>query len=668
MSGISQEDDRIRRVEALAARPAAEALPALMAHLGDSSWRVRHAAVDALCTLPDPSAVAAALFDSLKDPEDTGRRNAALTALSRLGSAALPALCTVSAAPAADHRKLAVDALGMLGLPDACAALVARLVDPDTNVRAAAAEALGRVGTPEAVRALLDRLETAPPTDGLEVSAILLGLARARQAPRWSLLAPLLQEPLVRSAAITAVPYSQAPEAPSALVEALGSRLGTLRAAVLGALCAAGTAAPAVAALLRHASWRDELRRRAVELLGTRDEETAASAAAAASWVADTRTAAVLLTQRVGRPWDAAVAEALRRGGPDAGLLVAEMLRRMEPEDQALALELLEQHPDPRVVPHLQQLFPRVSNDLLERVARAWLAAEPVSALEPLARRTADPATEPEDRSLCQRALLDAAVSLPLAVHRAVSPLILPGAEQAPLVQVLARAAGPDDGPRFRGWLRHPDAEIRAAACEGLAAARTPDATDALLPLLVDELPAVRAAAARALGRLGAGAHLDALQSRVADEDPEVQRAALGALSALDLTRARSAILELAANAEPDRAEAALWAAESVGGELALAAGTRALSHPEVSVLRAALRTLGASLQEAASTTVTSYLRDPRWEVRHAAARAATALQEAGIAEAALARAAREVLAAEGDPLVREALQLLIGPAREAGA
>ena len=60
---LESGDDELRRlaVERLVLLPPDEALPRLVARLGDESWRVRKAAVERLASLPDPAAVCAPL-------------------------------------------------------------------------------------------------------------------------------------------------------------------------------------------------------------------------------------------------------------------------------------------------------------------------------------------------------------------------------------------------------------------------------------------------------------------------------------------------------------------------------------------------------------------------------------------------------------------------------
>jgi HEAT repeat protein len=96
---------------------AREAVPDLVAALGDASADVRVVAAAALWRLPDPSATAP-LLERVKDSDKTVREWAAL-------------------------------ALGVIGDKRAVSEMVRLLGDPERNVRLAAVRSLGRIGDPE---------------------------------------------------------------------------------------------------------------------------------------------------------------------------------------------------------------------------------------------------------------------------------------------------------------------------------------------------------------------------------------------------------------------------------------------------------------------------------------------------------------------------------------
>lgn len=155
--------------------------------LKNVSWRVRVHAVKALGDLRDEAHISA-LADMLAD-SDSDVREGAVEALAKFGKIALPDVieklqqgmvdCRESAAhclakigdksavPALtttlNHdesawvREAAANALGFIGGVDAVVALIARLTDPDADVRKAVRAALKHIGTPDALQALKNK-------------------------------------------------------------------------------------------------------------------------------------------------------------------------------------------------------------------------------------------------------------------------------------------------------------------------------------------------------------------------------------------------------------------------------------------------------------------------------------------------------------------------------
>ncbi len=184
-------------------------LARLVEALGDDSWRVRKEAAVRAAAWPDPARAAEALTRALAEPENVGRRNAAVEGLARLGSAALAPLVD-ALGPRPEHRKLIVDTLGMLADRRAVGPLAASLDDGDENVRAAAAEALGKIGGPEAEQALGRALARG---ELLLSVACLDALNRLNARLSVREVAPLTATPVVRPAALEALGGSGDPEA-----------------------------------------------------------------------------------------------------------------------------------------------------------------------------------------------------------------------------------------------------------------------------------------------------------------------------------------------------------------------------------------------------------------------------------------------------------------------
>ncbi|HTE17117.1 MAG TPA: HEAT repeat domain-containing protein, partial [Armatimonadota bacterium] len=106
--------------------------------------------------LRDPRTVGP-LRRALADPS-ADVRDAALTALVRIGAPAVEAICAALRHKDPLLREAAADALGTLREPEAISALCSILQDEYPYVRAKAAEALGKIGRKEASFALRARL------------------------------------------------------------------------------------------------------------------------------------------------------------------------------------------------------------------------------------------------------------------------------------------------------------------------------------------------------------------------------------------------------------------------------------------------------------------------------------------------------------------------------
>jgi HEAT repeat protein len=597
-------------------------------------------------------------------------RNGALSALCRMGRDAVEALLPLLAAPGADVRKVAVDGLGVLGDPSVAPEVAGRLADADPNVRASAAEALGKLGGRAAEAALRGRLE-APSPDALEVSSVLVALARLGCSVAWPRLAPWVADPMTRCAALlVAARDAGTGEGPvEALSAALVARGAAVRGACLRALHGAGPRAPVCVALLSQAPRRETLARVALGLLDGTDPEVAGSAAAVSAWVAGPGTAAALLRVRHGRPWDAAVAQALDAGGPDAVVEVARALREMASEDQALALHLLMDRPDVRTAPYLATLCGQAQAEAFEMTAMALVAVDPAAGVRPLAARLADPHADHEDVAVAERVLAQLAGTVPQALGDTLAPLLEEGGEvTARILRVLALACRPQDRVTMLARVGSADQEVRLAACEGLARAGRVEDEEALAPLLADESPRVRAAAARGLGQLGARASVPALVACAGDGDPRVVGAALEALVRLDAPAASGLVLARASHGSPEVREEALRAAEVAGAVTALVAGATCLGSPVGTLVRSALRALAASGRAEAAALVQPVLADERWEVRHAAAQAMGALLAAGTAGSEARQAMEARLRVEPDALVRESLEQALAGGEGEGA
>jgi HEAT repeat protein len=166
---LDHADPAARRL-AVADCTTAAPLLALLAREQDGG--VRHAILTRLGALEEPGLEAQLV--PLLASEDVALRQDAILALRRRGTAALPALVTLLAAPDPDLRIFAANILEGVNAPGARAALTGRLAqEDDAAVCLAMVEALAQIGAPGDAPALA-ALRARFPGDGCLGFAITL--------------------------------------------------------------------------------------------------------------------------------------------------------------------------------------------------------------------------------------------------------------------------------------------------------------------------------------------------------------------------------------------------------------------------------------------------------------------------------------------------------------
>jgi chemotaxis protein methyltransferase CheR len=329
---LAAPDAETRR-RALAELPTpapAAALPAVLEALGDPDWRVRKEASLRLAAWPDGAAAATALVATLRDHGNVGRRNAAVDTLGRLGPVAVgPVLSSLppeGGGQGGGFPKLLIDALAAIADPAAVPRLTECLSSDDSNIRVAAAEALRAIGGPAAAAALRTCLPTAD--RDLRLAALEGLAALSTRVPRRE-LAPFLDDPLLREAALLALGGCADPEAAPALVAALAEPRRALREAAVRALARLlmSTAHPERSGREAAAESRGPL---AALEPGARAQLRAMLTAGGA----EVRRAAATVIGACGQPDDAALLTA-QLDDPDVGAACAAALAALRPHTRA---------------------------------------------------------------------------------------------------------------------------------------------------------------------------------------------------------------------------------------------------------------------------------------------------------------------------------------------
>jgi HEAT repeat protein len=665
------EETRYRGVAELDAADAADRA-VLVDRLADASWRVRAAAVERIASVPG-AAVLAELVEVLAIGPGVGAREAAASALARLGAAAVPALVERLAAEDPDLRQAAAGVLAAVADRRAVAPLVARLADPDANVRAAAADALGRIGGAEAVAALRAGVESDDATLRLASVEALGGL---RAALPLDAIERLLADRALRRALYRMLGGMDEPGALALIARGVADPSRPSREAALGGLGhqrvrRASADLAAAARAVRGAAERDP---------GLSD-----------AWASALRSDEPLVS--IGALAALTAAGAARHAGEMVRLAHDERHRALAEE----ALERLPQGPELRAaladaLPSLGQLaritalaaLARLGSvAALESVVReasdreSWVHADAIAALgrlrdaravSPLAGLLGD--DDPATAALAAAALARIGQSGDGerdAVLRAVRDRGEARRSQG-IYRTLGALGGPEDVAFVLAGLGAADGGERAAAAgaaralagRGLVAG---ESAGALVAALADPAWPVRAGAARALAEMARArpdgaeappaceAAAGALVRSLRDPEPAVRAAAAEAIAARGRAEDARPIVALALDpdASPAVIVAALHALVALG-PVPPAPLERALAHDDPEVVKEAV--LGAARLPGAEGA--RMLRDaaasPRWDVRRAAARGF-----AERADPALRADAERLAATDPDPLVARA-------------
>lgn len=670
---LSSGDPETRRLAAQSlASDESEAAPSMIARaLADTNWRVRKEAAQSAVLAPRRTDVLRELGAALGDRDNVGLRNSAVEALVAIGPDAVPTAITALHTLDADGKKLAIEVLG--GVPDlrGAEALAKALKDDDANVRQSAAEALGTSALAgddarkTAVRALRSVIPVAEPMMKL---ASLGALARLEVALEWSLLEPLLADPVIRGAVLSACARCSDTACGLALVEALFDPNKAFARAALVALAEwllsamqRGLSIDAVAARLqaRDAGPRvreiDEddaqIRGAALTVLALLGDAEAAPAIVRAlldPLLARSAETAVSLLGAAALPALLAVGEREPPSRHAALLLVVPTLTG-KLDDRALAVvrATLGHDSDDVAAAAAQVLGALGDGEDIERLA--ILAAGSV---------TGDRGRTPQSAALAIEILAE---KHPDEARAAFAHLSGDAAQTVAGCVLLAALRGSPAGSidYLKRAIGFGDARARRAAIEAFATIGGDESREAVASALADEERDVQLAAIRALGLLR---HTTALSNLVASvADPEIVAAAASALSQADSERALEVCTALVSREDPAIASAAV----ATLGKLVDLDRTRAedglmraLDHASEEVVKLALSELGRAPSARALERVGLCLDHASWEVRRLAAEVLGA--EGSDDALALLRARLE---REGDTSVRDAImQSLAGP------
>lgn len=643
----ADEETRRLAVVGLSGYPVGVAKDYLLAALGDASWRVRKATVDALLAAAFNAEIIEELVVLLAS-DNAGLRNSAVETLERLGDRAVPVLLRHVTDDDHDVRKFVIDILGSIGDAEAVPFLVNALDDPEPNVYAAAAENLGKIGNAQAVPHLLQALGK---NDIWLRYTILEALSKIGKPVPMAVIKPMVGENLLKKAAFDCLGAIGDAEAAPLLLEGLKERVKNIREAAVVALMkvrerlseasakelideklAACNGAPFVEGLLVSLDTSDRsLKEALVKVLGIIGDERGIGGLLQSFRDDRLRKQCLLAFKTMGEK----SAAALIRFFPDA-----------DDEERSFIAYLCGELCFQGSMQLLREGF-RDADPVLRRVSVKAAAKAGFSGLVNEIGSLLDD-TAPEVREGAVEALSYLASEDRDAVHKIAGELA-----SAELPEKRCNAAALfislADSDKLSLLIKDDDAKVRKAAVNSLAALKKESSVGHLVMALVDEAADVRIAAAGALGEIGCADILEPLLLTLKDEDPRVKCAALKSLGKLRHVGARQAIKDLLANAADGLVTiSALKSLAEIDGEETLALVRNALAHPDEEVVKAAIDILSHHGVAWLDEYRESLLAHPHWDVRRSFIKVMVANQ--GAKALPYLRAA---LAVERDDLVR---------------
>jgi HEAT repeat protein len=543
--------------EELATEPGATASGSpLLKALGDSSWRVRRAAVDGLAHR-DESSIATSLLRSLREEHrNPSILNSVLQVLAHSHIDTIPALIECLQDADVDLRIYAALALGEQHDQRAIPALIRALEDTDTNVCYHAIDALGHLQADAAVEPLISIAES---RDFCLAFAALDTLRRIGAPIAVSRLVPLLDDDLLCTAAAECL--GQLGDA--SIVPPLARLLNQPGAPVNVIARAIANLYDRYETTYGEGNYITDLAREAIDptgaqnILNTLETANPEELRALVPILSQLDGAAVerALTQLLGQPTvRAAVLEALVRYGKRVTALLIEQLEADDLEIRQAAVVALGRIGDSRAGTALTRLLTNNSN---LTIAAAGALAQ-------------------------------------IGDARAFDALL--------------------------GLIGHSDAAVRQAAIAALNSLGHPDMPSRLVALLQDSDPLVRESAVKIAGYFAFDECVTLLLERCHDAEENVRRAAIELVPYLDDAAVIDTLVQTLEDASPKVRASAARALGQMEGAIAFPYLLNALNDSDAWVRYYAARAIGwHGYPEAMDRLEELLLCDPAYHVRAAA-------------------------------------------------
>ncbi len=661
------EQQRVERVDRLVLAGVG-GVTELIAGMADASWAVRRAVIAGLAALGDDAV--GPLCDWLCHERSSERGiAAAVDALSAsIGGTAIGAVIALLDDPRPEIAADAAQILGRRGATEASPALARQLDRDDDNVAVASIEALGAIGGARAIDALIAVLASG---SFFRTFPALQVLARASDPRVVAPLVRLLGDETYRIEAARALGrsgYAQAIPPLAALAERGGDALVRLVALALGDLIARAAwhgAAEHVEATLREviaprlgrfvAALRtaDLAERTAiVTVLGRVGDGGVVQDLAPLLDDPEIQAAATDAIQRISGREDDALLAALASDDAATRIAVLPVVHTRRAADavrallddeaaevRALACDALARIGDtsavPRLIDALADVNPRVGH--AASAAIQSLGSRETAGLVTDALRDGAPAVRRHALRIIAYMGFDEALP---AVRDAIADRDPRIAELA--VSALALIGDPAADAALAQLVHDPREPVRAAAMRTIGRRGGDDAARRLVAGLADDAAWVRYYACQGLGRLGDDATTAQIVGRLSDATPHVRIAAIEALAHLSSPAAWQALSSAIRSADVDERRAALASMALQPRDAAVGFLLEAASSADTATRLIALNGLARRAEPAALAALVAAAGDPAVRdaalsllTEHASPAAAAALVEHALAAGA---------------------------------
>lgn len=610
-----------------------EDLPLMYELLGDRDWRVRKTIVEGFLRHPTDDVIRG-LIESLRDPENAGKRNSATEALIRVGDQGVPFMIDALRRELdPDVRLSLVNLLGDVRTPEAFRMLMGMVPDEkDLNILSSVVTSLGKYRNAAAIPPLLRTLQR---DDVWLRFHVIEALGEIGDRAALPAILPLYAEKPLRKPVLEAVGRIGDVGTVNFLLKVIGDdeklNLTALRSLIQLAEADKPKVIKAAERHLIQKRFRESFPASKVgplveHLRATPKREVKNFILKFLGWSGDPRALEPLL-EYIEQPESAeAAAQALMDYGPDAAAAVLEKLRTSD-EDEVVALLIRVARSvggDDAVAPligFLDHESPMIRRLAIESLGQTLNPAT----IEYLMSRLDD-----EDVG-CQQAAVNGIVAqvaaFPEVKGETISKLRkLLGSSSTPerlnALSILVNIQGEGYPDQLLLASKDEDEVIRQKAISLMGKYAEARFADQLVLALADESNLVRVAAIEALVKIKPEKGLQPLISALGDHDVWIQTAAAQALGEYDEEEAVNALIGHLGHAHPPVKIAILEALGKSRRPEILPVLQESLRSGDLEIRKAALLALARVPGEEVWERLVQALEDSDWRIRGAAAMA----------------------------------------------